>query len=241
MIADPTKSERDPERIRVYCNEVKNCQGILPLNGEVFVTCEGPDGNGLYRLADQDQDGLLEVQQKLASFKGESLEHGAHGLRLGPDGMLYVIIGNGSQLVGMPDIKSPYQFFYEGDLIPRFEDPGGHASGVAAPGGTIVRVSLDGTRKEIVAGGIRNAYDLVFDAWGELFFHDSDMESDMGSNWYRPTMVFHVPDGAEFGWRSGWSKFPQYYVDQMPAICETGRGSPTGAVLYQHTQFPESY
>ncbi len=241
LIADPTKSERDPERIRVYCNEVKNCQGILPLNGEVFVTCEGPDGNGLYRLADQDQDGLLEVQQKLASFKGESLEHGAHGLRLGPDGMLYVIIGNGSQLVGMPDMKSPYQFFYEGDLIPRFEDPGGHASGVAAPGGTIVRVSLDGTRKEVVAGGIRNAYDLVFDAWGELFFHDSDMESDMGSNWYRPTMVFHVPDGAEFGWRSGWSKFPQYYVDQMPAICETGRGSPTGAVLYQHTQFPESY
>ena len=200
LIADPTKSERDPERIRVYCDEVKNCQGILPLNGEVFVTCEGPEGNGLYRLADQDQNGFLEVQQKLVSFQGESLEHGAHGLRLGPDGMLYVIIGNGSQLSGTPDSKSPYQFFYEGDLIPRFEDPGGHALGVAAPGGTIIRVSLDGTRKEVVAGGIRNAYDLVFDAWGDLFFHDSDMESDMGSNWYRPTMVFHVPDGAEFGW-----------------------------------------
>ncbi len=241
LIADPTKSERDPERIRVYCDEVKNCQGILPLNGEVFVTCEGPEGNGLYRLADQDQNGFLEVQQKLVSFQGESLEHGAHGLRLGPDGMLYVIIGNGSQLSGTPDSKSPYQFFYEGDLIPRFEDPGGHALGVAAPGGTIIRVSLDGTRKEVVAGGIRNAYDLVFNAWGDLFFHDSDMESDMGSNWYRPTMVFHVPDGAEFGWRSGWSKFPQYYVDQMPALCETGRGSPTGAVLYQHTQFPESH
>ena len=241
LIADPTKSERDPERIRVYCNEVKNCQGILPLNGEVFVTCEGPDGSGLYRLADKDQDGLLEVQQKLVSFNGESLEHGAHGLRLGPDGMLYVIIGNGSQFTGTPDRSSPYQFFYEGDLIPRFEDPGGHAMGVAAPGGTIVRVSLDGKRKEIVAGGIRNAYDLVFDARGELFFHDSDMESDLGSNWYRPTMIFHVPDGAEFGWRSGWSKFPQYYLDQMPAVCETGRGSPTGAVLYQHTQFPESF
>ncbi|MDA7926171.1 c-type cytochrome [Mariniblastus sp.] len=241
LIADPTKSERDPERIRVYCDEVKNCQGILPLNGEVFVTGEGPEGHGLYRLADQDQNGLLEVQQKLVSFKGESLEHGAHGLQLGPDGMLYVILGNGSQLADTPDSSSPYQFFYEGDLIPRFEDPGGHALGVAAPGGTIIRVSLDGTRKEMVAGGIRNAYDLVFDAWGDLFFQDSDMESDIGSNWYRPTMVFHVPEGAEFGWRSGWSKFPQYYVDQTPAICETGRGSPTGAVLYQHNQFPKSY
>ena len=241
MIANPAKSERDPERIRIYCDEVKNCQGILPLNGEVFVTCDGPEGHGLYRLADQDQNGFLEVQQKLVSFEGKSLEHGAHGLQLGPDGLLYVIIGNGSRLADTPDSSSPYQFFYEGDLIPRLEDPGGHALGVAAPGGTIIRVSLDGVRKEIVAGGIRNAYDLVFDAWGDLFFHDSDMESDIGSNWYRPTMVFHVPDGAEFGWRSGWSKFPQYFVDQTPAICETGRGSPTGAVLYQHTQFPKSY
>ncbi len=40
---------------------------------------------------------------------------------------------------------------------------------------------------------------------GELFIHDSDMESDIGTTWYRPTMVFHVPAGAEFGWRSGWA------------------------------------
>ena len=67
------------------------------------------------------------------------------------------------------------------------------------------------------------------------------MESDIGTTWYRPTKIFHVPDGAEFGWRSGSAKFADYFIDQTPAVCDTGRGSPTGAVLYQHLQFPLRY
>ena len=50
LIADPSQPLNHPARIRVYCNEVTSCQGILPLNGEVFVTGEGPEGLGLYRL-----------------------------------------------------------------------------------------------------------------------------------------------------------------------------------------------
>ncbi len=241
LIADPTKQLTDPDRVRVYCDQVNTCQGILPLNGDVYVTGSGPQGMGLYKLSDTNRDGMLEVKSKLAGFAGNLGEHGPHGLQLGPDGMLYVIIGNGSQLESEGDATSPFRHFYEGDLIPRFEDPGGHAKGVKAPGGTVVRISLDGKKKEIVAGGIRNAYDLVFNHQGEMFIHDSDMESDIGTTWYRPTMVFHVPAGAELGWRSGWAKFPQYFVDQTPAVCETGRGSPSGAVLYQHLQFPVRY
>ena len=241
MIADPTKQLSDPNRIRVYCDQVSSCQGILPLNGEVYVTGFGPSGMGLYRLADTNRNGKLEVVSKLVGFTGEPGEHGPHGIQLGPDGMLYVIIGNGSQVDAVAEETSPYRDFYEGDLVPRYEDPGGHAQGVKAPGGTIVRISLDGKKVETVAGGIHNAFDLVFDKDGEIYTHDSDMESDIGTTWYRPTLAFHVPHGAELGWRSGWSKFPQYFIDQTPAVCETGRGSPTGAVLYQHMQFPVRY
>ena len=63
----------------------------------------------------------------------------------------------------------------------------------------------------------------------------------MGMAWYRPSKVFHVHAGAEIGWRSGWAKFPDYYLDQTPAVADTGRGSPTGAVIYQHLQFPARY
>ena len=113
--------------------------------------------------------------------------------------------------------------------------------GVRAPGGTIVRVSLDGSKVETVCGGIRNSYEPVFNRYGDLFFHDSDMEADMGFSWYRPTQVYHVPHGADFGWRSGWAKFPGYFMDTLPPLARTGRGSPTGAVLYQHFQFPVRY
>ena len=241
LIADPSKQLNDPERVRVYCDELSSCQGILPLNGDVFVTANGPKGLGLYRLADRNRDGRLEIQSMLLGFTGEPGEHGPHGVRLGPDGMIYVMVGSESQVKQVTDATGPYQDSYEGDLIPRYEDPGGQAVGVEAPGGTIVRVSVDGKKVEMVAGGIRNAYDFAFDQNGELFFQDSDMESDIGTTWYRPTKVFHVPEGAEFGWRSGSAKFADYFVDQTPSVCDTGRGSPTGAVLYQHLQFPIRY
>jgi glucose/arabinose dehydrogenase len=79
---------------------VKSCQGILPLNGEVFVTGMGPDGMGLYRLSDHDRNGSLESVVKIVSFKGQPGEHGPHGISLGPDGMIYVIVGNHTQATG---------------------------------------------------------------------------------------------------------------------------------------------
>lgn len=241
MIADMSQPAGSPDRLRVLCDEINTAQGILCLNGSVFVTGKGPQGLGLYQLTKRDGSRKLSIQKRLLGFTGQPGEHGPHGIHLGVDGMLYVVIGNNSQLIEKVAATSPYLNHYEGDLVPRFEDPGGHAQGIKAPGGTIVRVSLDGSRIERVAGGIRNAFDLVADQNGELFIHDSDMESDIGTTWYRPTSIFHVTDGSEIGWRSGWAKFPEYFIDQTPVVAKTGRGSPTGATLYQHIQFPARY
>ena len=73
-----------PEQVRTYCDKVKSCQGILALNGEVFVTGDGPEGAALYRLTDVDRNGTLEQVKAIVKFKGNGGEHGPHGIRLGP-------------------------------------------------------------------------------------------------------------------------------------------------------------
>jgi putative heme-binding domain-containing protein len=230
------------ESVVPLSTKVKNCQGILPINREVFTVGEGPDGAGLYRLTDEDGDGTCEAATTMLRFQGEMGEHGPHAAALGPDGWLYLVIGNHSGLEGKPSASSPHRRYYEGDLVqPKYEDANGHAVGIKAPCGTIVRMTLDGKRVETVAGGLRNAYDISFNRDGELFTYDSDMEWDEGLPWYRPTRLVHLVPGGEYGSRSGWSVWPNYYLDSLPPLLETDRGSPTGLEVYDHNKFPAEY
>jgi glucose/arabinose dehydrogenase len=228
------------ESVTPFCEQVKNIQGMLSLGTRVFAVGEGPQGGAVYQLYDQNNDGRADSVTPIVKFRGAIGEHGPHTVRLGPDGMLYVLCGNFAQVDARPDPQSPYSISYEGDLVqPRYEDPQGYAVGVPAPGGTILRTDTNGSFVEIVAGGLRNPYDIGFDHDGELFTYDADMEWDVGAPWYRPTRVNHVPNGAEFGWRSGWAKWPEYYIDSLPATLDVGPGSPTGVAFYDHYAFPD--
>ncbi len=237
-------TDRDgiPDKSRNYCDLVGNVQGILALNGDVYVTGEGSEGQGLYRLIDSDRNGELEKSELLAAFEGVPGEHGAHQIAFGPDGFLYISMGNHVRIPRDPDVLQSYAPPYEGDLVqPRFEDPGGHASGVKAPGGTVMRYDLAGRTLSMVAGGLRNAYDLAFHPSGALYLQDSDMEADIGAVWHRPTGLFRIVEGGEYGWRSGWANWPDYYLDRLPSQADTGRGSPTGITVYNHFTFPSRY
>jgi len=230
------------DSVETYCDQVKNCQGILSISGRTFVTGDGPQGTALYRLSDEDHDGRIDRVEPIVKFTGEMGEHGPHSLVLGPDGLIYIVVGNFSRVDQEPEASSPYHHFYEGDLVtPRYEDAAGHAVGVKAPGGTILRTDTDGSAVELFAGGLQNPYDIAFTREGELFTADSDWEWDLGMPWYRPTRINHVIPGAEFGWRSGWAKWPDYYLDSLPATVDTGRGSPTGIEVYNHFMYPLRY
>jgi len=230
------------EKVDVYCEQMTGCQGLLALNGCVFAVGEGPEGTGMYRLTDDDRDHRAEGVKLVFKFKQGMGEHGPHAPVLGPDGLIYLIIGNHSNCLTESDAASPYHHWYEGDLVqPKYEDAGGEAVGIKAPGGVILRTDIDGSFVQTYAGGLRNAYDIAFNRQGELFTFDSDMEWDEGLPWLRPTRVHHVTAGAEFGWRSGWSVWPDYFYDSLPPTLNVGKGSPTGMVFYNHYKMPVRY
>jgi putative heme-binding domain-containing protein len=169
-------------------------------------------------------------------------EHGPHDVVFGPDGWLYHNLGNHAWIENPPERNSPCRHWEEGNLLePAFEDAGGHAVGIKAPGGTIWRFSPDGKKWWTETVGFRNHYDIGFNQQGDLFTFDSDMEWDVNLPWYRPIRVNHCIPGAEFGWRSGAKIWPDFYFDSLPGTVDIGRGSPTGVVFYEHTQFPEKY
>lgn len=231
-----------PESVETYCEQIKNCQGILPLNGQVFCVGEGPDGAGFYCATDEDRNRKAEQVKLLFKFVGGMNEHGPHAPVLGPDGLVYLVVGNRGRAEPEAAKSSPYHHYYEGDLVqPRYEDVDGETEPVKAPGGVILRTDISGSSVELFAGGLRNAYDIAFNRDGELFTFDSDMEWDEGTSWYRGTRIEHVIAGAEFGWRSGWAKIPDYCLDTLPPSLDLGRGSPTGLEFYDHYRFPPQY
>ena len=225
-----------------FSSDVKNCQGLCMVFDDLYAVGNGPKGAGIYRLPDRDHDDRADEVILVNIARGGMGEHGPHDIVFGPDGWLYHNLGNHAWIGNTPEPNSPCRNWEEGNLLePAFEDAGGHAVGIKAPGGTIWRFTPDGKKWWAETNGFRNHYDICFNQQGDLFTFDSDMEWDVNLPWYRPIRVNHCIPGAEFGWRSGAKIWPDYYFDSLPTTVDIGRGSPTGVVFYEHTQFPEKY
>lgn len=218
-------------------------QGLLFAHNSLYVVVNryrGPFESGLYRLVDTDGDDQFDQRTLLKAFAGGG-EHGPHAVVAGPDGMLYVMNGNHTKVPDGLAPTSPHKNYAEDFLLPRQWDGNGHATGILAPGGHILRTDPEGKHWELLLAGFRNAYDFDFNEDGEIFTYDSDMEWDWGMPWYRPTRVNHCVSGGEYGWRSGTAKWPEYYPDSLPATVNIGIGSPTGVRFGTKSRFPEKY
>src|SRR5579883_888274 len=231
---EETKVERIPAKITA-------AQGLLWHNGVLYVVCNGGPGSGLYRVTSSQNDDVLDKVEKLKAIAGGG-EHGPHAVRLGPDGQsLYVVCGNHTQPPQNFNHSRVPKNWSEDHLLPRQWDANGHARGILAPGGYVAKTDLDGKSWEIFTSGYRNPYDFAFNADGDMFVYDADMEWDMGMPWYRPTRVNHATSGSELGWRSGTGKWPAYYVDSLPGIVDIGPGSPVGVEFGYGAKFPAKY
>ncbi len=220
---------------------VTSAQGMLHAFDSLYLSVNGGPGSGLYRARDTNGDDQYDELTRLKEFRGGG-EHGPHALRLSPDGeSIYVICGNHTDPPQDFDASRLPSNWSEDHLLPRQWDARGHARGKLAPGGWIAKTDPDGKTWEMISVGYRNPYDMDFNADGELFAYDADMEWDLGTPWYRPTRVVHATSGSEFGWRSGTGKWPTYYEDSVPPAINIGPGSPVGACFGYGAKFPAKY
>ncbi len=238
--SDPTTTQVEKLDIGIG-----HANGLLWAFNSLYVVVnseEGVDGrgSGLYRVLDTNGDDQLDTIHTLATFEGAG-EHGPHSVILSPDGTsLHLVAGNHTELPASFRTLVP-PGWQEDQVIPALRDPRGHASDRTAPGGWIARTDSLGRHWDLVSIGFRNAFDIAFNAAGELFTFDSDMEWDLGMPWYRPIRVIHVTSGSEFGWRTGSGKWPAYYPDNLPGMVDIGQGSPTGVVSGANAAFPRRY
>ena len=221
---------------------VTEVMGMLFVGNTLYLNGAGADGKfGLYRCTDPKGDESYENVERLREWKGGAGEHGAHAIVQGPDKMLYVVCGNFVDVPNDLAPSSPHRVYGDDLALPRAEDGNGFGAGRMPPGGYIARMDLDGKNIELFSAGQRNTYDIDFNADGELFGFDSDMEWDWGTPWYRPIHVFHSVRGGDQGFREGTAKWPEYYHDSLPQSSTIGIGCPTGTVFGTGAKFPAKY
>lgn len=212
--------------------DIAGAQGLLAHGRDLYVMRNewGGGQNGLWRARDADGDDVYDELELLEPLAGGG-EHGPHAVRLTPDGTrLQVIAGNATALPADIARSRVLMRWCEDQVLPSLPDTFGHGNTMHLHGGWTATCDLDGNDWELVAVGMRNAYDLAFDASGEALTFDSDMEWDMGLPWYRAPRVLHLFPGAEFGWRRGSGKIPADAPETVGAVCETGPASPVGVL-----------
>ncbi len=231
-----------PAAVEKLKNAIGGAHGLLYAFDSLYVMVNEQGGKqGLWRLRDTDGDDQFDQETLLRRIQGGG-EHGPHAIVLSPDKKsIHIACGNHTKLPDNMELSRALRAWDEDHVIPRLWDANGHARGILAPGGYICKTDPDGKTFELVSHGYRNQYDIAFNALGDIFTYDSDMEWDAGTPWYRPTRICLATSGSELGWRSGSGKWPSYYPDSLPALNDVGPGSPTGVESGLGAKFPAKY
>lgn len=158
----------------------------------------------------------------------ESFNHTARVCRIGPDGKIYISLGQ-------PFNVAPAEKM---DLYNKW--------GI----GGMIRLNLDGTGREVYTYGIRNSVGLDFHpATGELWFTDNQVDG-MGDDIPPGELNRQTAAGQNFGhpWYGGGDTRTNEYKGEeppadtvMPVVATVAHAADLGMHFYTGRMFPEKY
>ena len=199
------------DRYTVF-TEVDSPRGIAVDGNTVYVM--HPPNLTAYR--DTNGDGIADSAEVLVKDLGfgldvRSSDHSTNNITLGPDGWIYVAVGDYGYL----------------------NATGKDGAKITRHGGSLVRVRPDGTGLEMVTVGTRNIYDIGLDPFGHAFTRDNTND---GGGW--DTRFHWLAPGANMGYPS---LFLHFRDEHMPSIADYGAGSGTAGLWIQDPGFPDQW
>jgi glucose/arabinose dehydrogenase len=224
-------------------------QGLLglafaPDGKHAYVDYTDPSGNTVIAEFEVGADGVFSAasQRRLLQIKQPFPNHNGGSLRVGPDGYLYIGMGDGGA-AGDPDRRA----LNTGDLlgkILRIDPTPGPNTPYSIPASNPF-VGVSGARPEIWSIGLRNPWRFNFDrSTGDLWI------ADVGQDKWEEIDVAWADEGAGRGANFGWSAFEgnhRFNNDQSPdgvtmPIFEYQHGSAgcsiSGGVRYRGSSIP---
>ncbi len=167
-------------------------------------------------------------QGELIPPERESFNHTARVCDIGPDGKLYISLGQPLNVAAPEDLE---------------------ANAAAGIGG-IIRMNTDGTGREVVATGVRNSVGQDFDpTTGDLWFTDNQVDG-MGDD-IPPGELNHLSTvGEAFGhpWYGGGDIRTVEYKDEtppdnltFPVVEMAAHAADLGMMFYTGNMFPAEY
>lgn len=164
-------------------------------------------------VRDANGDGLADTRQTiLRNLPGDG-RHQNDGMALGADGYIYLGMGSTCDACREADWRNA----------------------------AILRFKPDGSSLSAYATGLRNPYDVAFNAAGDLFATDNGRD-DLGQDAPLEELN-HIVSGGDYGWPDCWYGNTEAACAKKigPAATFVSRSSANGLAFYTGANFPADY